>query len=183
MKYTDTELLSFLKEDRELGMKYLFDNYYNYMCHAVYKIIPDSVTVEDIVQDVFLEIWKKRQQLNVTISFKAYLRRAAVNKSLNFIRSRRLVFEEEDTIKETFIDEADSQRDLEVDELKLVITEAVDSLPEKCRLVFSLSRFEELSYKEIAAQLSISVKTVENQISKALKILRIAVKEHQTLIL
>lgn len=172
-KYTDSEILDMLKDNGELAIKSLFENYYNYMCHAVYRIIPDSVLVEDIVQEVFHEIWRKRQTISIQTSLKAYLRRASINKALNHIRDQKIKFDDEEKISEAdFYTDTGGQQNMELDELKTSISDAIESLPEKCRIIFSMSRFEEMTYQEIADSLQISVKTVENQISKALKIMR-----------
>lgn len=174
----DQEVLLLIKNGDESGMQYMYDQYYRYLCHAVYKVLGDSNTVEDIVQEVYYEIWRKREQLDIQISLKAYLRRAAINKSLNHIRNQKMKFTDDEDIKERFIDDDNSHDKLEVVELQDVINESVSSLPEKCRIVFSMSRFEAMSYKEIAHELQISVKTVENQISKALKVLRGSIREY-----
>lgn len=168
----DNIILDLLNRSDEKGIKLIFDQYYRYLCHAVYKVIPDTHIVEDLVQEVFYEIWKKRERLQINISLKAYLRRASINKSLNYVRAQRMKFSDNEDIKERFVDDDNSHEKVELSELTEVINQAVESLPERCRLVFSLSRFESMSYKEIAEQLGISMKTVENQISKALKILR-----------
>lgn len=178
MVLTDQDIIQYINKGDQRGIKFIYDNYYNYLCHAVYKLLPESSTVEDVVQDVIMEIWKKRERLVINISLKAYLRRASINKTLNLIRSRRMVFENDENYKETFISSEDIEENMEVEELKMRINESIDGLPDKCRTVFMLSRFEDMSYKQIAAELDISIKTVENQISKALKILRLAVLEY-----
>ena len=167
--YTDTELLALLKEDEDQAIEFLFRQYYAYLCRAVYKILPDASLIEDMVQEVFLELWKKRNQINIKTSIKAYLRRAAVNKTLNYIRDRKIIPEDEDKLPALRSAAPSISQEMEAEELQVRIDAAIDALPEKCRLIFVLSRFEEMSYKEIAQQLDISVKTVENQISKALK--------------
>ncbi len=177
--YSDEEILVRLRKEGQPAMKILYDKYYNYLCHAVYNVLKDSVMAEDIVQDVFMEIWKKREQIDINTSLKAYLRRAAVNKSLNHIRNTKIRLEGDDDLKGLKLNEEDVQAKMEVDELQLAVHEAIDGLPPKCKEVFQLSRFESKSYQEIADLMNISVKTVENQISKALKVLRVAVQEHK----
>lgn len=176
--YTDKELVGFLHENEHGAIEKIFKQYYSYICSSVYKIIPDSNLTEDLAQDVFYELWRKREKIEINSSLKAYLKRAAINKALNYIRSRKMKFDsdEDDTVQS--IPVRSSEGSLEADELQDIINEVIDSLPEKCRIVFMMSRHEEMSYKEIAAALEISVKTVENQISKALKILKIAVNPY-----
>ena len=179
MSNPDKDILSNLKEQPETALKVLYDEYYNYICSVVYKMVGDSTLAEDIAQEVFVEVWKRKDSLDVNISLRGYLRRIAVNKTLNHIRARKMNFEEEDTVLNVASAENSTQKVLEAQDLQKVINDSIDSLPDKCRVVFGLSRFEELSYREIAIQLGISVKTVENQISKALKLVRKAVLEYQ----
>ena len=171
--YTDQELLQMLQgEDEDLAVELFFKKYYHYLCNVIFRVLPDATIAEDLAQDVFFEFWKKREQVSITTSAKAYLKRAAINKTLNYIRDQKIRFTDEEELPALPTDSLSSQQKLENSELETLIREAIDRLPERCRLVFMLSRFEELSYQEIAEQLNISVKTVENQISKALKFLR-----------
>ena len=171
-EFTDQELLDLLKTDGEKAIDELFRRYYAYICRSVYRIIPYGNIVEDLAQDVFYELWKKRETIAITTSVKAYLRRAIRNKALNYIRDQRIKFDDSEDVPETIKNSTGTPRHLETKELEKKIEEAIDKLPERCRIVFSLSRFEEMSYAEIAKELNISPKTVENQISKALKHLR-----------
>lgn len=170
---SDKELISRLAEDGEQVIDLLFRRYYRFVCVAVYRILSDENLSEDIAQEVFYELWKKRHRINIQTSLKAYLKRAAVNKSLNYIRDQKIKFEE--VGKAPVLSTKSHNAQLEAKELQEQINLAVNALPERCRIIFSLSRFEEMSYQEIANTLQISTKTVENQISKALKILRQAI--------
>ena len=126
-----------------------------------------------------MDIWRKREEINIEISLRAYLRRAAVNRSLNHIRKQKMKFEEaENSVSELASNDNDSQIVMERDELEKRIHDCIENLPPKCKIVFAMSRFENMSYQEIATSLEISVKTVENQISKALKILRSTVQPY-----
>lgn len=177
-QYTDKELQALLQKDSEQAIVLIFKRYYNYLCKVVYKIIPDYTLVEDLTQEVFFELWRKKEQLSVTASLKAYIRRAAVNKSLNYIRDQKIKFADEEHYPVVKSKEPSATQKLEADELQVRIDEAIDRLPERCRVIFVLSRFEYMSYSEIANSLDISVKTVENQISKALKLLRVALQDY-----
>ncbi len=174
--YTDQELINSLQNGNEKAMDVLFRRHYSFICRAVYRILKDNNLAEDIAQEVFFGLWKKRENLNISTSVQAYLKRAAINKSLNFIRDQKVKFDDEEKMPVLTNNQFSTQQHLEADDLQKAINEAIDQLPEKCRLVFTLSRFEEMSYQEIATELNISIKTVENQISKALKYLRIALK-------
>ena len=175
IEHSDEELVNLLQTDAETAIDQLFRRYYAYLCKSIYRIIPDANLVEDLSQEVFYELWKKREKINIQISIKAYLRRAARNKALNYIRDQRLKFEDQEDFPETLTISTPSNEHLEKEELEKLIEETIDSLPQRCRIVFTLSRFENMTYTQIATELKISPKTVEHQISKALKLLRKAV--------
>lgn len=170
--YTDEEILELFKQNEDLAIELFFRKYYRFLCSIIYRMIPDTNLVEDLAQDVFFEFWKKRSSLSIQTSPKAYLKRAAVNKTLNYIRDQKMRFTDEEELPITPSKEENSQQQLEIAELKNRINQTIDLLPERCRLIFVLSRFEDMSYQEIADRLDISIKTVENQISKALRFLR-----------
>lgn len=172
MEYTDDEILALLHNQDAKGMEVLFKKYYEPLCLSGYRYIRDKQKVEDIVQELFYELWKKRADINIKSSLNSYLKTAVRNRSFNYIKGKRIDFAEEEELKSFSSGENTTQDDMETTELETFINGVIDRLPEKCRLVFMLSRFDELSYKEIAQKLDISTKTVENQISKALKILR-----------
>ncbi len=175
----DEEILTMLSNGNQKSIDLLFDRYYTYLCNVIYRVINDADYAEDIVQEIFTDIWRKRESINVQSSLRAYLRRAAVNRSLNHIRKQRMKFDEnEEAIIDIESDTIDGQKEMEKDELEKRIHDCIDSLPPKCKLVFSMSRFENMSYQEIANHLDISIKTVENQISKALRILRATIQPY-----
>lgn len=175
---TDEELLALLRRDADQAIEILFRQYYSYVCRAVYQIVTDAQVAEDIGQDVFFEVWRKKDKLLITTSLKAYLRRAAVNKTLNYLRDKKIKWDDEPILPTLEGNLPNANEPLETEELQELIDTAIDQLPEKCRIVFLLSRQEDLSYQEIADCLNISTKTVENQISKALKHMRVALKPY-----
>jgi len=174
--YTDRELAEMLERDPDRAIGFIFERYYAFLCKVVFRILSDVNTAEDLVQEVFYELWKKQRELSIQTSLKAYLRQSCRNKALNFIRDNRRVFlrEEPEERPQRYWDSPQSQ--MEGAELQAFIDEVIDGLPERCRVVFILSRFEDMSYSEIAEHLGISAKTVENQISKALRLLREALR-------
>lgn len=170
---SDKELLNLLPEKGDAVIEVFFKRYYQYLCIVVMRMLSDKAKTEDLVQDVFYELWRKRESLFITTSLKAYLKRAAVNKTLNYFRAEKMKFSDNEIILPSIETETSSAIDImETAELKIFIDQSIDALPPRCKMIFVLSRYEEMSHKEIAAQLDISVKTVENQISKALKLLR-----------
>ena len=165
----------------------LFKLHYISMCQTVYRIVRDEAIAEDIVQDVFFNFWKKREQLNITTSLAAYLKRSATNAAIDYLRKKRPTSQNSFDIDEPIyqhlaIDSNQSDDNIRTEELSNHIEAALELLPPRCKEVFMLNRFEELSYQEVADTLGISIKTVENQIGKALKIMRVALKDYLPLL-
>ncbi|MFQ5445871.1 MAG: RNA polymerase sigma-70 factor [Saprospiraceae bacterium] len=168
------KILALLGKDSEKAMESIFRQYYGGVCRAIARILPADHVVEDLAQDVFHDLWKRRDSLVIQSSLQAYLRRAGVNKALNYLRDRKIKWDDEAELATTVSTVPDARQHLENQELKELIDRTIDGLPERCRLVFTLSRFEEMTYQEIADHLGLSIKTVENQVSKALRILKVA---------
>lgn len=181
MLYTDKELIDIFYSDSSRGIELVFRQYYETLCQTAVRITKESNLAEDIVQEVFFEFYKKKDTLKVE-SIIGYLKRSVYNRSLNKVRASR-DFIDTDNVELEFHDyEVSSHEKIEYNELEQFLNEVIDSLPEKCRLVFVLNRHEQLSYKEVAEKLGISVKTVENQMSKALKILRIEYERYKNIL-
>ncbi len=171
--------LTGLRNGKEEDLERIFHRFYRYLTVTAYKLIADEDKAQDLVQDLFFSLWTKRATLNVTGSLKAYLRKAIVNRCIDEIRRakrRETTSDEQLPLRAASQNGADEL--LEVSDLQRQINLAVDQLPERCRAVFALSRFHDLSNKEIAAKLGISVKTVENQMTRALKFLRASLANH-----
>lgn len=158
----------------------LFRDFFPPLMAFARKILGDEEDAREIVHQVFINLWEKRNELDLSSSLKSYLFTSVHHRSLNVIRDRKKFSSEE--VPEV-AGEWDVSAQIEAMELEGKIREAIDTLPEKCREIFELSRFEGLKYGEIAGQLGISVKTVENQMSKALKILREQLGKYLTLLL
>ncbi len=175
----DADLVRQFRLDPDRAIERIFHEYYEEVCRHIYRLIPVRETCQDIAQTIFLELWQKRRNLAIRTSIGAYLHKMALSRSLNYIRDNKkhLHDPEEESVGEATFSTGPLQQLLE-NELQQVVSDGIDRLPERCRLVFVLSRFENMSYKEISEALNISVKTVENQISKALEILRIAIREY-----
>ncbi|MEO6132591.1 MAG: RNA polymerase sigma-70 factor [Saprospiraceae bacterium] len=162
----------------------LFKKNYGFVCSVIFKYVGDKSKAEDIAQEIFTELWLKREQVTIHTSLSAYLRRMAVSRSLNYLRdTKKYNWEDIDSLTESIPDATNQQpkaiQQLEEEELKEMMEKAIEKLPDKCRVVFLLSRHDELSYAEIAQNLNISIKTVENQIGKALKYLRMALANNR----
>jgi len=166
------DILNRLKADDDSALQELFHLHYQRVCQTIHRFIKDRSLVEDLAQNVFIRFWEKRHKINVTTSVGAYFHRMAINEALGYLRKSK----NKETEEITPLTPTGSQDSVEEGylhgELKTEIVKAIDTLPPRCRAVFQLSRFEELTYKEIAEKMEISVKTVENQMGKALRILR-----------
>jgi RNA polymerase sigma-70 factor (ECF subfamily) len=179
---TDNDLFALLKNGDNSAFRALFDRYYKYLVVTSNNILGDPDAARDLAQDVFFDCWKKRADIVLQSNLKAYLRRAVVNKTLNYIKARRLNFMEPERLPETPAAYDNAQVQLEHADLQQVVHAAIASLPERCRLVFTLCRLENFSHKEIAEQLEISTKTVENQMTRALAMLKEALAPYASML-
>jgi len=158
----------------------LFRQYFPPLMAFAKKILTDEDDAREVVHRVFINLWEKRDEIDATTSLRSYLFTSVHNRSLNMVRDRKKFSSEE---MPDVAGEVDVGAQIEAMELEEKIREAITALPEKCRQVFELNRFEGLKYSEIAAQLNISIKTVENQMSRALRILREKLLKYLTLLL
>ena len=162
----------------------LFRSFFPGLVLFAQKYLPDQDTAKEIVHNVFINLWEKRGNVDAGSSLKSYLFTSVHNRCLNHIRDQKK-FDKDETHLQRLdsTDFADGKDRLEEQELEDRMYDALQALPEKCREVFTLSRFEGLKYVEIAEQLGISVKTVEAQISKALRILREKLIDYLTILI
>lgn len=182
---TDQELLQRLAKDDRIAFDTIYTRHWHAMYQSVYGIFRDEAACMDIMQDVFVWLWEKRAQVHIETSLAAYLHAAVKFKTANYIRSgkvRRGFFEEALRLA-TALPVVASPAEIEIRELKNIIRQATENLPEKCREVFYLSRNEHLSNQEIANRLGISVKTVERHMTIALRRIRIAVEQYMLYLL
>jgi RNA polymerase sigma-70 factor (ECF subfamily) len=156
----------------------LFDNYFTGLCLFSIKFVSNEDIAKDIVHDVFIELWKKKSEIDFSSSLKSYLFTSVRNRSLNYIRDHKKIYPEGvDQLHNEPDQESTPEEEMQRMETEGRINDAIQSIPEKSREVFELSRFENLKYWEIAKQLNISVKTVEAHMSKALQLLREKLKD------
>lgn len=155
----------------------LFRKYYAGLCRSLYKILRDATLAEDIVQEVFMKVWEMRETLKMEDAIQSYLYRSCYNSALNFLKQQKKNTDL-DTLENPLPGSETAERQLNLEETEAEIQKAIDALPPKTKLVFSLSRFEELSYKEIAEHLDISVKSVEKHMGIALQRLRESLKDY-----
>ena len=159
----------------------LFRSHFTGLCYFAQKYVKDFETAKEIVQDAYISMWEKRETIDMERAVKSYLTMVIHNKCTNYLRDNRK-FDKYIIDIENLLDvpEYESSDSMVADELKISIDSAINELPEKCREIFILNRYENLKYQEIADKLQISVKTVESQMSKALQHMRVRLAEYVT---
>jgi RNA polymerase sigma-70 factor (ECF subfamily) len=179
VEYSNIDPISSIKNGNEAAFEKVFKTYFRNLHAFAYTFMKDDIIAEEIVQNVFFRIWEKKEQLQIDDSLKAYLYRSVHNESLNHLKHLK--------IKNSFqlhysanmeSSNQDASNQMIATELENDIQKAISELPPQCRTIFQMSRFEQLKYQQIADQLNISIKTVENQMGKALKVLRLRLVEY-----
>ncbi len=167
-----------LQQGERTAMESVFKQYHALLCTTAYYFVKDTDEAKDIVQDVFIKLWKNRQQLEIQSSLPAYLKKAVVNTALNYLeKQKKFKVVELSKSGAPSIGVNEVERNHQSEELAAKAEKAIESLPPRTRAVYTLIRAEEMSYKEAAEALSISVKAVEKEMMKALRLLRLALKE------
>jgi len=171
----DQVLIDRLRSGDESALTELYNKFWQSLFMSSYNVLKDKELCEDIIQDIFMNIWNNREKLEIHISLKGYMYACARYQVFNQFKKNK------DKIHVEFFDDLDKrfqhstpETQLMHDELVQQINSIVESLPLKCQLVYKLSREEQLSHKEIAERLDISTKTVENHITKALQVIRLS---------
>ena len=169
---TESELIQKVKTGDLSAFRIMYDKYYNWLCNYVLKLCGDEDLAKDIVQETMLCIWEKRQLLLIEKSLKGYLFKTCHNLFIKQVRSKRKSIELLDTIRwQTIFDD-----NIEAEELFEArmgkLHQLLEMLPPRCKAIFVKNKLEKQKYKDIAAELDISVKTVENHMSKALRIIK-----------
>ncbi|MEI7422020.1 MAG: RNA polymerase sigma-70 factor [Prolixibacteraceae bacterium] len=171
-------IINRLKRDEKSALDDLFGYYYPRLFHFSKSILKIETEIDDILQEVFVKLWLNRQKIGNVETFNSYIFTITKNEVLNLIRTniRNNSFKNE-LFQRTVVEEFQLQSQLEFNEVKSGIDQVVSQLPEKRRQIFILSRTEGLSNKEIAQQLNISEKTVEDHITHAIKKIKTSLKE------
>jgi len=165
-------------DDNEAVFEQLFKKHFRELHAYAFSLLKDWDVAEEIVQSLFLKLWEKNEWGRIQTSIKSYLYKSVYHDSLNYIRRQKVQLKYQTTTAHSMKDHTDDAAGkLKMSELERHLQQALAKLPEKCRAIFHLSRFEELKYQEIASQLDISIKTVETHMGKALRILRKEMKE------
>jgi RNA polymerase sigma-70 factor (family 1) len=166
-----------LEHDPIKGYELLYRNYYGPLCSHAARFVHNNEVAEDLVSDVFFHVWNGKLHNQIKTSFRAYLFTAVRNKCLTYLKWE---FDKENTqalSNDAVSSDLQPDRIMEYDDLYLLMEKSLSALPPQCQKVFMMSRSEGKSYQEIASKLNISSKAVEAHVSKALTLLRKALKE------
>jgi len=182
-KHDDKTLLEGLCRGDETAFDALFRAYYTPLCRYAASLTDgDLDEAEDIVQQAFVRLWEQRGTLDIAWSFRAYLYKTVHNRCLNRLRDAK-TRERYKIYNAQQMEQQAAHTPEPEPELVERLQRALATLPEQCRRIFELSRFEELKYREIADQLDISIKTVETQMGKALRLMRLQMADYLTALL
>lgn len=173
----------FLNRDREQEFEKVFKKHFKSLHAYACTIVRDEVMAEEMVQNVFCRLWEKTDQIQIRESLSGYLYRSVYHESLNYIKHLKVRATYQAYAVTQIENTNNTAHHMELHELTEQLEIALKELPEKCRTIFQMSRFEQLRYREIADRLHISVKTVENQMGKALKIMRARLVDFMILVL
>ena len=177
-KFSDEDLTGFLKKGDITAFEEIYNRYWSRLYSAAYKRLKSREACQEIVQDLFTVFWLGRKELRIKVSLEAYLVTAVRYKVFNHIEKEMVRRNYRETLPEMSarIDNS-TEETIFLNDLNQQLEEEIIQLPERCRQVFELSRKEQKSNKEIALELNISEKTVENHMTKALRILRTCLKD------
>jgi RNA polymerase sigma-70 factor (family 1) len=173
--WPDIKLLELLRFDDRNAFELLYNRYASKVFQVAYNLFRDKDVCEDLVQELFIDLWFKRHQLNID-NLPAYLKVAIKNRVLVYIRTQKATLDV--TTVDKMMEQYTADSKLMQDDIARLLEENIAGLPEKCRQIFIMSRKQYLSNKEIATQLNLSVKTVENQITIALRYLRTGLTDY-----
>ncbi len=178
---SDEELVLYrrIKVNDRKALEHLFRRYYSSLCQFALPIVKRPEIAEELVADIFFILWRDRHHLEITHSIKAYLFKSVRNKAIGIYNKRQPVFEEITEHSNQMTVNHTPESDYLLSELDGRYQSAIETLPQKCKLIFKLHKIEGLKYSEVSEVLDISIKTVENQMTKALKILRSAISQYQ----
>ena len=173
MELENETINTLLAQRDETAFEQVFKTHFKRLHAYAFTILRDEVEAEEMVQQVFFKLWERNENLSLSGPVSAYLYRAVHNESLNYLKHQKVRSNHQLHIAYSMKNEAEHPaKKIMAGELEKKIHSALNDLPEQCRTIFQMSRFDEMKYREIADKLGISVKTVENQMGKALKLLR-----------
>lgn len=179
MKTAEVSVMESIKSGDLRIFEDFFRGHYRMLCYYALKYVSSSDVAEEIVQDLFYTLWEKRNELTINTSLKAYMYAATHNRCMKYLDHRQIELKYEKYYREQTEGSYEPAPDTStIVEIQQAIDKTLDELPERCSHIFRLNRFEGLRYNDIAEKLSISVKTVEANMGKALKMLRKNLKQY-----
>ena len=173
---SEQEIIRAIREGDAEIFRLVFDSCYESLCRYAFTILKNTQEAEDIVQFMFLKLWDKREQLNIRQTVRSYLFKSVYHRCINHLEHKKIISNYQRNSQSIPSQDVQSP-EIFPDELGESIRNAIEKLPPRCKRIFILSRYEELTYAEIAQRLDISVNTIQNQICKALRILREELKD------
>ncbi len=167
---TDKQIIRRIRNGDIKEFESLFRSSYNALVAYARTILKDTDTSEEIVQELFYVLWRDREKINIITSINAYLFRSVYNRCMHHIDHKKVMIKHENEVKKSLQrNSRDPEDEIYYKELHEKVAGIIERLPERCAKIFCMSRFDGLKYAEIAKEMSISVKTVEANMSKALK--------------
>ncbi len=188
-RFSDQEILKNLTIGNEDAFEFIFLTFYNELCNYACSILRDKDTAEEIVQEVFVKLWENRTELSIKLSVKSYLYRAVHNQCINYydhLQVKQKYASESVKNYRDMVSPVSSDypiANLLTQELEDTISQSLAALPDQCREVFLLIRYEDLSYNEAAEKLGISINTVKTQLQRAISRLRESLRNYLPIIL
>ena len=170
-----------IRNDDRKALERLFQQYYQRLCRLAYFLLNDRHLAEEVVSDVFVNLWQKRRQLHISTNLEGYLYISTKNRSKAHLRKKQ-VYHDELTLLANNVNHAltnDPEQEMIHQELRVQCQQACEALPPKCRLIFEMSRVDGLTYRQISEALDLSQKTVENHVLNALAQIRKRVRSYQ----
>lgn len=168
----DVSLINCLKKGEEEAYSYLVERYHHQLCVYANSLTHDDFAAEDIVQNVFVMVWKKRNRLKDDFSIRNFLYRSVHNEFIDQYRKNRSVIALEKKYTDALESIIEEQDEHYLEKMMVFVENAIEELPPKCKQIFILSKKEGLTNFEISEHLNISIKTVEGQITKSFNYLR-----------
>lgn len=183
MQTQETNIIKGIRNGDESAFEFIYQNYYTALCVLAIRIIKIQEEAEEIVQEIIVNLWNKRESINITKNLKAYLFQSVHNNALNHLkkqnRENNYTISISEHLQEVYANQSEK---ILVNELETIVKEAIEKLPEQTKSIFKQSRFEGLKYSDIAKNENLTIKGIEFHMSKALQFLKTELKEHLYLI-
>lgn len=183
MNLNHQQIFPLLLSDDEPTFERVYKHFFKPLCAYALNLLKDEEEARCVVQNIFLKLWEQKNRPEFSGSVRAYLYGAVSHECLNYLRHEKMKVNHQNPIVYTMKYQTKTNGGMELMELKGKLQHALNDLPEGCRAIFQLSRFEELKYQEIADYLHISIKTVESQMGKALRILLLKLVDYLPMII